>query len=164
MLTWWCSIQIWQVSLNLEPVEQPTGQDSMLADNISANHWYIYICTCHRLCTILRFQQEVSCHIYITAFQHLSATSLDIVKETLRQFVSLLVLTKIWYYQLEGGTSLALCCHMINVNRSQFAFDFWFYTNSGCVWDIHPPHPLPYAAVISIHTASPDILLGSPHN
>lgn len=157
MLTWWCSIQIWHVSHNLEPVEQPKGQDSMLADNISANHWYIYICTCHRLCTILRFLQ-VLCHIYIPAFQHLSATSLDIVKETLRQFVPLLVLTKIWYCQLEGGTSLALCCHMININRSQFAFDFWFYTNSGCVWAIHPPHPLAF------HTGSPDFLLCSTHN
>lgn len=38
----------------------------MLAVNVFANHWYIHICTCHRLRAILTFLHNESYQVHIT--------------------------------------------------------------------------------------------------
>ena len=45
---------------------RPLDQDIMLTVNVSANHRYIQVCTCHRLHTTLTFVQNVQYQVHIT--------------------------------------------------------------------------------------------------
>lgn len=42
------------------------GGDMILAVNVPQNHWFVHICLCHELQTILTFLVNVSYHVHIT--------------------------------------------------------------------------------------------------
>ena len=48
----------------LAPNAAAQSQDMMLAANVSANHWYIHICACHKLGFIVACQQNLSYLVY----------------------------------------------------------------------------------------------------